>query len=97
MKQLRSAAFKAISMAVAGISLALLGIIGVSYHDVSASVGSSSVTLVSLGPDAIHVLVLRWRMGAYQPELDMPGQYVLWTLRPFGRSTGSNSGNTYSA
>ena len=70
-------------MAIASISLAFLGIVSLSYYDVSAFVGSSAVTLVSLQPNPTHVLALRWRIGEHHPDLDMPGQYVLWTLQPF--------------
>jgi hypothetical protein len=61
---------------------ALIGLICLSYYDVRTSVGSAP-TLVSVGPDPMYIVVLRWRIGQYHPDLDMPGQYVLWTLRPF--------------
>ena len=68
-----------------GIALTVVGLLGLSYYDVRASVGPTQISLVSVTPNPTHLLVVRWRMGAYDPDLDMPGQYVLWTLRPFRR------------
>ncbi len=69
---------------VATLVLATTGVVGLSYYDVRATTGPMPLKLVSIRPNPTHILVLRWRMGE-RTELDLPGQYVLWTVRPFRR------------
>ena len=69
-------------IAIAVLAVVLAALLGLSYYDVRQSVGTKGVTLVSIAPHRTHFLQLRWRMGAYDPDHDMPGQYVYWTLRP---------------
>ncbi len=70
-------------VALASFALAAIGLLGLSYFDVRASTGYNWLTPVSVAPNSTHILVVRWRRGGYNPENDMPGQYWLWTLRPF--------------
>jgi len=69
---------------VAGAAIALIVVVlfGLSYYDVRASVGPTHISLVAVTFDWTHLLEARWRVGEYDPEHDMPGQYVYWTLRP---------------
>jgi hypothetical protein len=66
-----------------GLAIMAVGLFGLSYFDVRASTARSHLTPVSAVPNSTHILVVRWRVGEYNPLFDMPGQYVLWTLRPF--------------
>ena len=70
-------------VALASLALAALGLFGLSYLDVRSSTGQNWPTPVSVTPNSTHILVVRWRVGPYDPNNDIAGNYVLWTLRPF--------------
>ncbi len=69
--------------AAIGFTIAAIGLLSLSYLDVRASTGRSQLTPVSVSPNSTHLLVVRWRTGPYDPDHDIAGNYVLWTLRPF--------------
>jgi len=79
----KSAIWRIVFVVGLAITLATVGLLGLSYYDVRASVGTGHISLVSVTPHYSHLLVVRWRTGPYDPDNDMAGNYVLWTLRPF--------------
>ena len=63
-------------------TMAVVGVLSLSYFDVRAFTGHPP-SLASIRLNAPDILEIRWRMGEYHPESDMPGNYVVWSLHPF--------------
>jgi hypothetical protein len=83
---------KCVLGAAAGIALAVIGLFGLSRYDAlifgkATFARVDGVSFVSAHPSSRHLLVVPWRMEPRGPN-DLPGEYLVWTLRPFRSVTG---------